>query len=183
MRIGSTLLALASAAFLFTSIQTADAQEIPQPLFGNCCSCKAQVRMINNRPDLLKIGARVIPTPTAVIDPVTSGMTIELSNAGGTVLMATIPPGLFVEKSAGGGAQKFVYKDNKARKNGGVSSAIVQERFDQHGGWLISVKVYGDLSGATMPEMTTEIVIGTSSFFDTSTWEQRPTGWRKKFQQ
>ncbi len=178
MRFGSSVLALATALFLFTSVDSSQAQEIPQPLFGNCCSCKAQVKILPAF-DLLKIGARVIPTVTAIIDPVTSGMTVTLSNANGTLLTETIPPGAFVEKKAG---VKFVYKDKSARKNGGVHTAVVQERNDQHGGWLITIRTYGDLAGATLAEMSTDVVIGSSSFFDTSDWTPRPNGWRKKFQ-
>lgn len=178
MRIGSSVLALATAAFLLTSVGSVQAQEIPQPLFGNCCSCKAQIKVLKAN-DILKIGARVVPTPTAVIDPVTTGMSVDISNANGAVMSAVIPPGAFEEKRPG----KFVYRDKTSRKNGGISNAIVQERNDQHGGWLISIKYYGDLSSATLAEMTTDIVVGTSPFFDTSDWLARPNGWRKKFQQ
>lgn len=177
MRIRSIALALATAALLFISIDPVQAQEIPQPLFGNCCSCKAQIKILPKL-DILKIGARVLPTPTAIIDPVTTGMTIDLSNANGAITSAAIPPGAFEEKKPG----KFIYKNKAARKTGGVFTAIVQERNDQHGGWLITVKLYDDLTSATLAEMSTDIVIGTSAFFDTSDWLQRGNGWRKKFQ-
>ena len=136
MLIRSSVLALVAALSLSVSVDSVQAQEIPQPLFGNCCSCSAAIKF---RPalDLLKIGARVLPTPTAVIDPVATGMTIDLSNADGGLLSTTIPPGAFVAKNGG---QKFIYKNKAARLTGGVVSAVVQERNDQHGGWLISVK-------------------------------------------
>ncbi len=181
MRIGSRILALATALLLFTSVDSTQAQEIPQPLFGNCCGCKAQLRFRPGQSlDFLKIGGRVLPTATAIIDPVLSGMTLDLSNANGGLLSASVPPGAFIEKQGG---QKFIYKNQAAKKNGGIQSAIIQERNDAHGGWLISIRAYDDLSGATLEEMSTTIVIGTSSFIDTSDWGPRRNGWRKKFQQ
>lgn len=179
MRLGSSVLALATAAFLLTSASSARSQEIPQPLFGNCCSCKAQVKFLSGL-DLLKVGARIIPTPTAVIDPVVTGMTVVLSNLNGTILSVAVPPGGFVEKMGG---RKFVYKDKAAKASGGIFTATLQERSDSVGGYIVSVKAYGDLSAATLADMTTQIVIGTSPFFDNSTWEQTSRGWKQSFPQ
>lgn len=177
MNIGARVLVAAVAALLATFAGPAQAQEIPQPLFGNCCSCKAQIRLNPNGNDVLKIGARVVPTATAVIDPIATGMSFELSNANGTIVSATIPPGVFEENRRG----RYVLRVKNARKTGGISNVTLQERNDQHGGWLISIKYFGDLSAATLAEMSTVITIGTSTFFDTSDWTARATGWRKKF--
>ncbi len=179
MRIRSSIFALAVGTFLLTLAPPVEAQEIPQPLLGSCCGCKSSVKIVADpRLDTLKIGARIIPTVTAIIDPLTTGLSFELSNAGGTIMAGSVPPGAFLEKKSG---QKFVYKNAAARKTGGIVSVVLQERFDSAGGWLISIRAFGDLSAATLPEMTTDIVIGTSSFFDNSDWTETPNGWRKKY--
>ena len=175
---GRTLrIALALGITWLIAAPAAEAQEIPQQIRGNCCSCNSQIKFRKGL-DLLRLGSRLIPTPAAVIDPLLTGMAVELGNANGTLASIVIPPGAFTEKPSG---RKWVYKDPAAKASGGAFVVTLQERNDQHGGWLISIKYFGDLSAATLAEMSTVITIGTSTFFDTSDWTARATGWRKKF--
>jgi len=181
MRFRSTaVLVVSSAAFLLSSLGAVRAQEIPQPLLGFCCSCAAQIKFTPNpaAPDILSFGARFVPNQGAIIDPVTNGMTFTLENANGVVFTETIPPLQFVEATSG---KKFTFKNPAAKVSGGISSVVIQQRSDAIGGYSIEMRAYGDLSAATLSNMTTSIVIGASPFFDVGDWEQRSNGWRRKF--
>ena len=119
--------ALALGMTWLATAPTAGAQEIPQQIRGNCCSCNSQIKFRKNL-DLLRLGARLIPTPAAVIDPLLSGMAVELSNANGTLASIVIPPGGFTEKPSG---RKWVYKDPSAKTSGGAFVVTLQQRNDQ----------------------------------------------------
>jgi hypothetical protein len=173
---GRTLgIALALGITWLAAAPAAEAQEIPQQIRGNCCSCNSQIKFRNDL-DLLRLGGRLIPTPAAVIDPLLTGMAVELSNANGTLASIVIPPGAFTEKPSG---RKWVYKDPAAKASGGAFVVTLQERNDQLGGLILDLKYFGDLSGATLADMETIVVIGTSSFFDVGAWTQKSSGWRR----
>lgn len=157
--------------------QPALGQEIPQPLLGNCCFCKGQIRIVPGL-DFLRVGARIVPTSTAIIDPVTTGMSVEISNANGTVISVDIPPGAFVEKPNG---RRFVVRDRTAKQGGGVYIAMLQERPGNNPSYLLDFRYYGDLSAATLADMTTVVTIGSSPFFDVGPWSTTRKGWVRKF--
>lgn len=176
METRTCILALASITLLLWT-GAVRAQEVPQPLAGSCCGCMGQIRFGPGL-DRLKISARVIPTSSAVIDPVLTGMTIDLSNANGTVFSATIPSGEFDDVNGG---RKFVYENRAAFFTGGVASVFLRQQHDELGGYRLRIKAFGDLSSATLAEMTTDVAIGTSSFFNVGVWDELNTGWRERF--
>ena len=175
---GRTLpIALALGITWLAAAPAAEAQEIPQQIRGNCCSCNSQIKFRKDL-DLLRLGGRLIPTPAAVIDPLLTGMAVELENANGTLASIVIPPGAFTEKPSG---RKWVYKDAAAKASGGTFVVTLQERNDQLGGLILDLKYFGDLSGAVLADMETIVVIGTSSFFDVGAWTQKSSGWRRHY--
>lgn len=175
---GRTLrIALALGITWLIAAPAAEAQEIPQQIRGNCCSCNSQIKFRKGL-DLLRLGSRLIPTPAAVIDPLLTGMAVELGNANGTLASIVIPPGAFTEKPSG---RKWVYKDPAAKASGGAFVVTLQERNDQLGGLILDLKYFGDLSGAVLADMETIVVIGTSSFFDVGAWTQKSSGWRRHY--
>ena len=154
------------------------AAELPQPLIGSCCACKGKVQFTNAL-DLLQIGARILPEPTAIIDPITTGMTVTLENDDGTIFMETIVPGQFTENVAG---TRFTYKNDAAKKSGGIRLVNLKRKDDGIGeGFQLEIKAYGDFSSATLAEMTTLVNIGTSPFFDVGDWTKKKKSWRRKF--
>ncbi|MEO2169072.1 MAG: hypothetical protein ABGY42_13330, partial [bacterium] len=47
--------------------------------------------------------------------------------------------------------------------------------------FIFYVRAYADLAAATETEMTTRLVVGDDSFFDSSDWNQRKNDWRHIF--
>lgn len=156
---------------------SAQAQEPPQPLDGSCCGCNGTIKFRSaTKPDLVRVGTRIFPT--AAINPFDDGFTFLLSNANGTLISETLAPGVVTEKPNG---RRWVYKNPAARVSGGIHTMTVQEMSGPAGGFIVYVRAYADLTTATEAEMTTGIVIGASSFFDHSDWNQRKSGWRHVF--
>ena len=166
------------AALLLGPVGEAAAQEIPQPLLGSCCACKGKIQFTKSM-DLLQLGARILPQPGAIIDPITTGMTVTLENSDGTIFTQMIPPGVFTENVTG---TRLTYKDNAAKQTGGIKLVHLKRKDDGFGdGFLLEIKAYGDFASATLAEMTTLVNIGTSSFFDNGDWVEKKRSWRRKF--
>ena len=166
------------AALLLGPVGEAAAQEIPQPLLGSCCACKGKIQFTNAQ-DLFQLTARILPQPGAIIDPITTGMIVTLENSDGTIFTQTIPSGVFTENVTG---TRFTYKDNNAKKAGGIKLVNLRRKDDGLGeGFQLEIKAYGDFASATLAEMTTMVNIGTSSFFDVGDWVEKKRSWRRKF--
>jgi hypothetical protein len=162
---------------LIASAVAVQAQEVPQPVFGSCCTCQAKIKLKNGPAlDFLRVGARIIPVNP--VNPFDLGFMFTLSNANGNLFTATLLPGQITELTNG---RKWVYRNPAAKISGGLFSVIIQERDDELDGLIVDVKAYADLSGATLAEMTTEMVIGPASFIDTGDWTAVSNGWRYRF--
>lgn len=169
--------ALSLLLVLGLGLGSAQAQEPPQPLDGNCCGCNGTIKFRQDtKPDLIRIGTRIFPT--ASVNPFDDGFTFTLSNSSGSLFSETLSPGVVTEKPNG---RRWVYKNPAAPASGGIHTMTMQEMNGPAGGYIVYVRAYTDLSAATEAEMTTGIVVGSSSFFDNSDWNPRKSGWRHVF--
>ena len=179
MRSMKFLLAATSLLALFVvAPHTAGAQELPQQITRPCkhpCPNKITFESAPHL-DSLELHARI--TPMVSIDPATQPFTVSLSNANGTIFTATLNPGDF--KVTNGG-KRFIFRNLAARKTGGLFRVQIAERHDGPGGYRVDVLAYGDLSAATLPDMTTIIAVGPNGFFDNSPWDPRNHGWSHDF--
>ena len=181
MRVKKLVLAAVSvlALALVSVADQAGAQEIPQPI-GRPCKhpCLNKIRLVPGpRLDILELHARIVPVGS--IDPASEAFTVELTDGGGNVLFtATLAPGDFKVTSGG---KKYTYRNTAARTAGGLFRVQIAERKDANEGYRVDVLAYGDLSGATSPDITTFIAVGDDGFFDNSVWVQRSYGWSVDF--
>ncbi len=152
----------------------ATAQEIPQPLLGNCCSCTGSLEEHPpGQMDSIRVAARVLPV--SAMNPFDEGFVFELENAGGVLFSGTLAPGDMDENSLG---RRWTFSDPAARTSGGLLRVLIQEMTGPLAGYVIQVLAYGDLSAATDPTMTVRMAVGGDAFFDTSLWVGRRNGFR-----
>jgi hypothetical protein len=179
MRSTKLVLAATSLLALFAVLapRTAVAQELPLPIARPCKHpCLNKIIFGDSAHlDKLELHARI--NPATSIDPVSEPFTIEISNANGTVFTATLNPGDFVAS----GGQRVIYRNPAARSAGGLARVQIQPRHDANEGFRVDVLAYGDLSAATLADMTTIIAVGNDGFFNTGTWTQRSYGWAFDF--
>jgi len=106
---------------------------------------------------------------------------IRLSNASGDIYQGTLAPEEFRRRKGGKG--RFMFKDNPAR-NGGpgdadglykVSVRVAKSRDDFR--YVFRVRAYGDLSAATDPFMTLQVVAGAYVGVLEAEWKQTGRGW------
>ncbi len=168
---------IALCTVIFAAAGHAAAQEIPQPLLGNCCSCTGAIHdEAGAGLDTIRVATRVVPV--SFMNPFDDGFTLELVSGAVPVFSASLAPGEMDENVFG---RRWTWHDPNARSTGGFSRVLVQEMTGGLGGFLIHVYAYGDLSTATDPSMTIRIAIGGDSFFDTSLWTVRNNGFRHGF--
>jgi hypothetical protein len=175
---GLVISALAAVA-LATLPAPSRAQEIPQPITRPCKHpCPNRIRFAPAPGlDSLELHARIIPQSS--IDPAFETFFVELSDANGNVFFAvSVSPGDMKETNGG---RRAVYRNPAARSAGGVYQVTIMPRHDAIGGYRVDVRAYGDLSGATMADITTAITIGDDPFFDNGPWTQRSDGWVRDF--
>jgi hypothetical protein len=177
-RLGAPAIALAVtlAAPLF-ALQSG-AQEIPTPITKPCNHpCVSQIRFKKDPTlDIWKLHARIIPISD--IDPPSEDVTLEISNVNDVIFAATLAPG-DVRQAPGG--RRFYFRDPTARLLGGVERLFITQRFDGIGGYRVDAVLHGDLSLATLAEMTVRIVIGNDPFVNTSVWLEHAYGWSVDF--
>jgi hypothetical protein len=146
---------------------------------GGFCQCPHQIgdpTTIKFRPrpalDVLTSHARELVDGT--LDVVGSGASWLLTNAGGSLMTATIPSGAFVANANG---TSFRYRNGAARTAGGVYKATIRAH---RGFYAYRMQAYGDLSAATSPEMSLQFYVGNQSSpaIHTEVWSKRNFGWR-----
>ena len=156
---------------------TAEAQEAPQPFDGNCCGCNGNIKYrANSKPDLIRIGTRVHPTSS--MNPLDDGFTFRLRNAN-SILFTQSLAAFTMSESANG--RRWTYKDTTAPVTGGMHTVTIQHASGLAGGFVIYVRAYADMTGATDAKMTSSFIIGNDSFFDESAWNRRKKNWRHVF--
>ncbi|MFP6665437.1 MAG: hypothetical protein VCC00_14695 [Deltaproteobacteria bacterium] len=153
------------------------AQELPKPFAGNCCGCNGNIKLRGAaKPDLIRVGARVFPS--TAMNPFDDGFTFLLSNADGSLFSETLAPGVMKEMPNG---RRWSYRNPAAPAAGGIHTVKIQQMSGPAAGFIFYVRAYADLAAATETEMTTRLIVGDDSFFDSSDWNQRKNGWRHIF--
>ncbi|MEW6270206.1 MAG: Ig-like domain-containing protein [Thermodesulfobacteriota bacterium] len=118
--------------------------------------------------DVLQVHIEVDPaTPIA---PAAEVLGVVLSNANGTIVNLSLPPGSLASPNG----KRFRYRNVAARKLGGIGRAHIILR--PNGNYRVDLDVYGDFSAATLADMTLQVTIGDDSFVNASTWVQVVNG-------
>jgi hypothetical protein len=180
MRLTRILLAATSLLLLLAVVAppAAVAQELPQPITRPCTHPCLNKITFENAPHLDKLELHARINPLSAIDPASESFTVEIANANGTVFTATLNPG---DLKATNGGKRFIYRNAAARGAGGLFRVQIAQRHDGLQGYRVDVLAYGDLSSATLADMSTFIVVGNAGFFDSSTWTPRVHGWSIDF--
>ena len=95
---------------------------------------------------------------------------VTLSNADGEIFAATLDAGKLRRSD-----RRWIYTNLGARRTGGVSRLEI--RPVGQGRVLVNLIVYQDLSGATLADMTIDLVFEPLVFELTATWSGRAFGW------
>jgi len=110
------------------------------------------------------------------IDPPAELFRLSLSNALFDPMFAfSLPPGSFKQQGSG----TFTYRNNDARKVGGIAFVKISQRDGSTTDYKIDIQAFdaGLVSTATVPVMTVKFEIGDDPFETTNTWIQKPNGW------
>jgi hypothetical protein len=118
--------------------------------------------------DRLSVNGLILPV--VPINPSTSPLGVRLSNANGLIYSLELPAGAMVTS---GRAYKF--RNRHAKVNGGFSEFTFRPHRD---GYRIKLATYGDLSAATLAQMTVEVYFGGQQFVHSAVWDQTKRGWR-----
>jgi hypothetical protein len=114
-------------------------------------------------------------------NPTTHGFTLRVSNANGTIYQGSLLPGDLTPNANG---TKFSFRDKSALAGPGFRDGIYQVKLKNRGDdWRFKIMATGDLSSATLPEMTVQITLNGFMFETTNIWTQYPTGWKLSFNQ
>ncbi|MFN8545399.1 MAG: DUF4215 domain-containing protein [Candidatus Binatia bacterium] len=128
--------------------------------------------------DYLKIQGGVEPRAGATFttDPAHEQFGFLFTNTNKDVLVRELLPAGSLAPSGTG----FKYKSKTAKKAGGIAKASFKLK---KGRWHVIIQSYGDLSKATVPTMTTQILVGDDMFAAKATWKPLPNwpGWKYEF--
>ncbi len=156
---------------------------------GACGACQATITVnlpLGRAPDMmrfldaklgqdfLRVHGRIAPcTP---LEPSLTPFEVELRNAGGVIYHATLPAGA-IQKV---GSSQWSYRDRSASllHNGIRDLRLVYSPRRQQ--YDVRLHTFGDLSLATMSEMTLEMRFGSLPFAITKTWTPNNHGWQLK---
>jgi uncharacterized repeat protein (TIGR01451 family) len=134
------------------------------------------------RANSISIHGRYIPTTP--VDPAVDGFVFLLTNEDGEIGRWVMLPGdMTLKGSPGPGLKRWQFKDPTARRGGGTRNGIffmeVKERPERDGttSYPFRVRVFGDMSGALKPKMTTQVYIGTDVGHLTAEWRGKPGNW------
>jgi len=146
------------------------------PVCGHICSARVVVKP--NAVDLLKFNIGFNPT-TPMIDPATLKVGVTLTNTNGIVYAAMLQPGDLTRVST----KIWKFRDPGAAKGNGIrgglgSITVIRKPATGLSEYRINVKAYGDLTQATDPIMTLQVIIGNDAYQKMATWTRTGTGWR-----
>jgi len=120
--------------------------------------------------DRLQVNGRIIPP--APIDPSTMVIGVNLSNANGLIYSNELPVGAMTPVG-----RKFTFRNRAAKTE--PAGGFTDFQFSPHkGGYRIKLVAYGDLSAATLADMTVEVFFGGGQYTNTATWKPTRRGWR-----
>src|SRR5581483_3436355 len=127
-----------------------------------------------NKPDRLQVLSAF--AAGTVVDPPNEPFTITLSNANGVIYSADLLPGDLTFKG-----RSFRFEDKGAKKGTGIRGGLgkVDIRTEPKTGAIrVTVQTFGDLSSATVANMTLEISLGDDAFGSTADWTRKTFGWK-----
>ncbi len=108
------------------------------------------------------------------LDPTTDQISFLLTNANGKVYELVIP----ADTAKKIGANVFRFRDRTAvRKRSGLARFDLRY-YPRRDNYTFVVKVYGDLTKATVADMAVQLAIGDDGFLNQSTWKPLPKGWK-----
>ncbi len=169
---------LVATVATMTGASPARAQETGDPIITPChhpCPAELKFGTAHGQLDSLTFHARI--APASAIDPATEVVTVGLQNLDGTIAGETLPAGTIGARQNG----LYVYRNPQARKTGGIASFKLRPRRDPLGGYRVDIVMYGDYSIATLPTMSTVILVGDDLFNNIGTWTQTKKGWIYEF--
>ncbi len=108
--------------------------------------------------------------PATPIDPLAEKFSVKLANANGTIFEEILLPGSFVKKGP-----RYFFRDVDAKTLGGFFRVTITPK--PGGFYRLDVESFGDLSAATLANMTLEVMIGNDLFPITKDFTQTKSGW------
>ncbi|MFM8409489.1 MAG: hypothetical protein ACKOCT_04365 [Alphaproteobacteria bacterium] len=175
------IVAVASMAFAVAVLlagSEAVAQETGDPILTPCHHpCPAEIRFATSYGKLDKLAFHARIMPLGAIDPAAEDVTVGLQNVLGTIAGQTLPAGSIKARENG----LYFYSDPTARKTGGIALLKIRPRRDPLGGYRADIIMYGDYSIATVPSMSTVILVGDDLFNNIGDWTSTKTGWIYEF--
>ena len=121
--------------------------------------------------DRLKVNGVVVTRLPVSTDGLV--ITVRLSNANGVIYETTLAGGSLVTSG-----HQLKFRDRNASR--AVAGGLALFRISPHGndGDQVQVEAYGNLSAATLPDMTIEILFGSATYQSSGTWTPTRKGWR-----
>ncbi len=107
------------------------------------------------------------------VDPNGLLITVRLSNANGVVYEITLDGANLVAHG-----RQLKFRDRNAANAPGGGIGMLRISPHQNDGYRVKVVTYGDLSAATLPDMTIEILFGLETYQNSATWLSTSKGWR-----
>ena len=147
----------------------------------DCPDCRqifkdpATITFNETKLDVFKVHGGVEPITDA--DPRTELFGILITNANGIVYQGMLLPG-----DIKGSDRKLSFVDRGAKKGLGTRDGIYKLMLRRVGGrYHFNLEAYGDLSAATQPVMTAQLLLGDEVFAFKSEWKQLKHGWKTDF--
>ncbi len=113
--------------------------------------------------------------PNSILDPPAEDFRLRLSNPLRELFAFSLPQGSFKQQGVG----TFTYKNDDARKQGGIAFVKISRRDGPGVEYKIDIQALdaGLETNATEPVMTVEFEIGDDPFKTTNTWTKKKNGW------
>jgi len=112
-----------------------------------------------------------------LIDPSQLLVGVTLLNANGVIYTSQLPIGSVI---ASGHGRRFKFRDRSAHSN--PAGGIAEWKLSNHSGWYsFKVAFYGDLSAATLADMTLVLSFGSDEYVSMETWTRTNAGWKVVF--
>jgi hypothetical protein len=166
-----------------------DCAPLTQPTCGADCKTVPPCQPIEHDPATIRFKGGDGPDRMSIhgrfplqspMDASTEGFGIVLTNADGIIFRAQAPADQFRRRKGGNGA--YWFRDRSLRRGqplaGGIARVSVRTRTIHGIEYLVfKVRVYADLSAATVPLMTTQVVVGNDAGSLTAEWRRTGRGW------
>ncbi len=136
----------------------------------------AKIMQFDRELDRFKTRGGIPVLNPADFDPPTQRVGILVSNAHHVLLRTWLEPGSF-PTGPPTTPNRWMYVNRSARETGGVFSFQIARNGTLKSRREIRLKMFGDLSDATEPTMTVELVVGPRLYCTKASWRKLPIGW------